>query len=117
MVRTVLYDGEDAYTLMMNAIRGKPFQHLLAPERVVRVSNIQNRPKTLGDNYPIAVERLPGSTQSRISVKELSNYVEISEDQFKEYEEDQSLLQDIVLLHKDSSYGRKILEEQAKESQ
>ena len=88
------------YSLLINKVTGKYFQNTLAPHLIA------NFPKDAGihliENNQLSAWFPLRGKWGDISLKEFERYAEISEEQFKKYEEGKKDLSKIILAHKDA---------------
>jgi|SRR3989338_8925783 len=91
------------YSLLIKGIEGKYFQNILAPEIIIKVPEKHKFPLYLMENQWFSVRQVSFNRKEEksmyISLRDFSNYAEISKEQFEKYKVDPSTLSKVLLAH------------------
>jgi hypothetical protein len=90
------------YDLLINSLKGKYFQHMLAPHLIAQIPEQTISNFSYIENEKLSVWFPLLEQWGDISLGEFNQYAIISEDQFKEYKEKGTDLSNILLARKDA---------------
>lgn len=101
MPRVECYEGS-ARDILEKAFAGKYLQNINDPKLVLYIDGV------VGTSKNLRIRALNEITEKShdIDLNELGHYVEISENQYERFVKDPSLLENITLIHKDSSFAK-----------
>ncbi|MFW5846728.1 MAG: hypothetical protein ACOCUU_01075 [Nanoarchaeota archaeon] len=108
MARVESYERNASY-ILRKAFYGKYLQCINNPKIILEIDDVEGDSRNLKLQ---AFNKLTGKYQS-IEVNKLGLYVEISQSQYGKFVNDPSLLEDIILVHKNSSLAREARQREA----